>query len=213
MSCCQCEGIRQEFDPRFAKRELRRYLRSGLRKTTRLLLEGIRARGVRNATLLDIGGGVGAIHHELLGDGTVSASVDVDASPAYLSVARDETLRRGNADRVRFIEGDFVELAPSLESADIVTLDRVICCYPDMAALVSRSAGLARRTYAVVYPRERFLTRTMIPMVNGVQRIRRSSFRVFLHSPAAIDAVVRELGFTRASLRRTIVWEIAVYAR
>jgi ubiquinone/menaquinone biosynthesis C-methylase UbiE len=128
MSCCQCEGIREEFDPRLAKRELRRYVRSGLRKSTRLLLEGIRACGLRSATLLDVGGGVGVIHHELLGDGTASAATHLDASPAYISVAREEATRRGHGDRVRFIEGDFVELASSLEAVDIVTLDRVICC-------------------------------------------------------------------------------------
>jgi hypothetical protein len=82
-----------------------------------------------------------------------------------------------------------------------------------MTALVWRSAGLARRVYAVVYPRERWLTRAMVPMANGFLRVRGSSFRVFLHAPAAIDATVRGLGFTRVSLRRTVAWEVAVYER
>jgi hypothetical protein len=53
-----------------------------------------------------------------------------------------------------FQYGDFVALAPALSAADVVTLDRVICCYDDMPALVGRSAALAERLYGVVYPRD-----------------------------------------------------------
>ena len=44
-------------------------------------------------------------------------------------------------DRVRYEVGDFVALAPDVEPADVVALDRVVCCYPDMAALVSPVGG------------------------------------------------------------------------
>lgn len=36
----------------------------------------------------------------------------------------------------RFRYGDFVSLAPDLETADLVTLDRVVCCYPELEPLV-----------------------------------------------------------------------------
>src|SRR6266480_1931756 len=126
MPCCHCQGVEAIFDARVAARELRQYRRRGPRKTTRLLLDALRAAGVRGRTLLDVGGGVGVIQHELV---------------------REEAARQGHAERLRLHRGDFVDLAPELPPADIVTLDRVICCYPDLPALVGLSAAHARRVY------------------------------------------------------------------
>src|SRR5262245_31553857 len=143
MSCSHCEGIREEFNADIASRELRRFRRRGAAKATRLLVEAVRERAPTSGSLLDIGGGIGAIHHVLL-EGAVGSATHVDASPAYIAAAREEASLRGHGDQVHFVEGDFVELAPTLDAADVVTLDRVICCYPDMPALVARSAALAR---------------------------------------------------------------------
>ncbi|MBA2255010.1 MAG: methyltransferase domain-containing protein, partial [Chloroflexi bacterium] len=113
------------------------------------MIGALAAGGVDGLTVLDIGGGVGAVHHELLRAGA-AAAVDVDASRAYISVARSEAKRQGHGARVRYVAADFVAVADELEPADLVALDRVICCYSDMAALVGRSAALARRRYGVV---------------------------------------------------------------
>src|SRR6266508_4007771 len=117
MDCCQCRGMESQFDRGEAERKLRAYRRGGPVLSTR--------------TLLDIGGGVGAIQHELLKAGAARAT-DVDASNAYLDAARAEAARQGHADRATFHHGDFVALADAIAPADIVTLDRVICCYHDM---------------------------------------------------------------------------------
>ncbi len=212
VSCCECQGIESKFDPRTARRDLRRLRRRGPLPTTRLLLDDLRARDVAGASLLDIGGGVGAIHHALLDAGAASA-VHVDISPAYLAAAREEATRRGHGDRVRFALGDFVQQAPALPSADIVTLDRVICCYPDLEALVGLAAGKARCVLGAVYPRAAWWVRLGIRVENLLSRLRRSDFRVYLHPPAAIDGVLRAHGLERATLRRTLAWEVATYAR
>ena len=127
VTCCQCQGIESEFNHRLAQRELRRYRRRGPVRSTRLLLEVLKPALTPNSTLLDIGGGVGAIHHELLDAGAVSA-VHVDASSSYLDAAREESTRRHHLEAVEFVQGDFVTLAPELAPVEIVTLDRVICC-------------------------------------------------------------------------------------
>ena len=67
MDCCQCQGIEQVFDERQAKKDLKQYRKKGPSSTTRILVEAIKAQGVQDLSLLDIGGGVGAIQHGLLG--------------------------------------------------------------------------------------------------------------------------------------------------
>ena len=212
MSCAQCRGIEEEFGRDVAARDLKRFRRKGPDRTTRLLIEALQREGVEAATLLDIGGGVGAIHHELLDLGAREA-VHVDASSSYLEVAREEVSRRGHAERVAFRHGDFLDVSPALERADVVTLDRVICCYPDMQRLVSASAGLAGRLYGVVYPRDNWMMRVGVPVANLFFRLRRSCFRVFLHPTAAVNAAVQAAGLRERSVRRTPLWQVWVYAR
>ncbi len=79
MTCSQCRGIEKQFDSGFAQRDLKRYRKKGPNRTTRMLLEDLAAEDVNNGTLLDIGGGVGAVQFELL-DAGVSRAVAVDAS-------------------------------------------------------------------------------------------------------------------------------------
>ena len=140
MSCPQCIGIEDLFDKRLAAKELKRFQRKGARSTTRLMVEKIAAEGAKGLTLLDIGGGVGAVQVELLSAGVRSA-VDIDASRAYLAAAQEEAARRGFKARVTYRHGNFVDLADSLEDADIVTLDRVVCCYTDARSLVELPRG------------------------------------------------------------------------
>ena len=167
VTCCQCEGIERQFGRRTARWELRRFRKRGPAVTTRMLIDALRREGVSGASILDIGGGVGAIYHELLASGARNA-VHVDVSPDYLAVAREEAERRGQADRVEFVRGDFVDLAAARSESDVVTLDRVICCYPDMDRLVALSADKARRLFGAIYPREAWWMRLAAAGVNAI---------------------------------------------
>ncbi|HEX4935445.1 MAG TPA: class I SAM-dependent methyltransferase [Gemmatimonadaceae bacterium] len=212
MTCCSPESFESTFDERHATKQLRRYRRRGPNKTTRLLLEALRAGGVKDASVLDVGAGVGVVHHELLNDGARSA-VHVDAAQAHMRAAREEAARRGHAERVTFLYGDFVELADGIAPADIVTLDRVICCYPDMERLVAASAAKAQRLYGAVFPRERGVVKVMSAIGNWLLRLRRNPFRSYIHPTDAIDAALRRQGFAPRSVLDTFAWRVAVYAR
>jgi SAM-dependent methyltransferase len=212
MNCCQCCGIESQFDRREATRDLARYRPRAASRTTQLLVNALVAEGVAERTLLDIGGGVGAIQHALLAAGARSA-VDVDAATAYLEVARDEAERRGLADRVRYVHGNVVDLADTLEPADIVTLDRVLCCYHDMPALVAASAAKARRLYGLVYPRDGWVIGAGVHAINLVFRLQRTPFRIFQHPSAAVDALVRRHGLEQIFSRHAGLWQIVIYRR
>ena len=211
MTCSQCQGIEQEFNRKHALEKLKQYRKKGAADTTRQLIAALREDGVDGMTLLDIGGGVGAIQHALLKAG-ISRAADVDASPAYLEVARQEAQRHGFAGRVSFYPGHVMDVAPVLPPTDIVTLDRVICCYDDMQALVSLSVRRARRLYGLVYPRDTWWVKLLLPIGNLYLRLRRSPFRVFAHPTQAVDAIVRGQGFHQKFYRKMGFWQVVVYA-
>lgn len=213
MPCSQCQGIESLFDARTARRDLRRYRRKGPAKATRALIEALVAEGVAGASLLDVGGGVGMVQQELLAAGAERA-VSVDAAFAYVEAAREEAARRGTAERVRFELGDFVELAPSIPAADVVTLDKAICCYPDVERLVALSSERAGRLYGLVYPQERWYVRLGAAVVNALLALRRSRFRVFVHPSDLVGRIVAENGLAERFSRRVgPIWQVAVYGR
>ena len=212
MPCCQCCGYEAQFNRKVAAGDLRKYRKRGPMRTAQLLIDALKTEGVEGLTLLDIGGGVGAVQHAMLKAGVAHASA-VDASTAYLDAAAEEAQRQGHADRIRPRHGDFVTVAAEIEPADVVTLDRVICCYADMQALVALSAERARRLYGVVYPRRTWWTRLEFALLNTLLRLRRSPFRAFIHPPAAVDALIREKGLTQRFYAQTWMWQVVVYGR
>jgi len=212
MPCNCCEITDNAFSEAEARSEMRNYRKRGPAAQTKLLLNVIRSLNLKNADLLDIGGGIGVIHHELLED-TVKETTHVDASSAYLKHAREEAARRGHAERVKFIHADFTDVAPELSKADIVTLDRVVCCYPDFRRLLKAAAEHSRRVVALTYPRETWYLRFFFKITDFFQKLRRDPFRVFLHPVAEMDSLLKSEGFERVSLRRLFVWEMALYQR
>jgi predicted TPR repeat methyltransferase len=208
---CGC-GCANVFSTRDAKDDLKRYQDHGPDPTTRALIAAITREGVEGATLLDIGGGIGAIQLELLAAGA-ARSEGVDASPPYIRLARTEANRRGLADRAVGRVGDFVAVAAEVEPADIVTLDRVVCCYSDPAALVGRAADHAVRLVGLVYPRTNWWIRLGARIANITLRFRRGGSRIYVHPDRAVEAPLRTAGFERRTIKRTLIWQVALFVR
>jgi SAM-dependent methyltransferase len=209
---CDCPGCPNVFSHDEAEKDLRRYRDKGPDPTTKALLDAIRARGIDGATVLDIGGGVGAIQLELLAAGAAS-TVSVDASSDFVAVARAEAERRGFADRTRHLAGDFVTLADALEPADVVTLDKVVCCYSDMQLLVDRSVERARRMIGLVYPRSAWWVQALATVGNAGYRLFRSATRFYIHPQDRVDRLIRDAGFEAHPVQRGIVWQVVLYVR
>jgi Methyltransferase domain len=203
----------EAYNEKTAAADLRSYRKKGPRPWTRTLIAALAAEGVEGATLLDIGGGIGVIHHELLAAGADRA-VGVEASSAYLDAARAESDRRGHGDRVTYRHGDFVALAGSVPPADIVTLDRVLNVYPDWERLAGLSAARARRLYGVVIPRDTRFVRLVIFGINLTLRLQRKRVRAAVVPVDAIERVVGENGLSpHFSATVGPAWQVAVYRR
>lgn len=212
MPCNCCEITDKTFGEDSAKSDIKSYRKRGPAGQTKLILQAIRSLNMKNAELLDVGGGVGVIHHELLED-VAEKATHVDASSAYLKVAKDEALRRGHSERVSFVHADFTDVAKDIPQADVVTLDRVVCCYPDFRGLLKAAAQHSRQAIAFTYPREVWYLQIGFKVVNFFQNLGKDPFRIFLHPISEMDSLLQREGFRRVSLRRLFVWEMALYQK
>jgi tRNA1(Val) A37 N6-methylase TrmN6 len=212
-SCCAFgKTADQHFDTKKVAKELAQYRRKGPRPTTRGLRDGLLSTGLREGTLLDIGGGLGILSLELL-DAGFSRAVVVDASSAYLATASEEATRRGRSVATEFLHGDFLAVASKLEPSTVVTLDRVVCCYPLYEALLEQALRLARTSFAMSYPRDRWFVRLGVWLENALGRRSGNAFRTFVHPPSAMMRIIEQAGFRLASRRRTLAWSSDVFVK
>ena len=212
MASCHCEATDRHFTVARARDELATYGRRGPTGTARLILRCLADLGWPARTLLDVGAGIGVLHHELLEHG-VERAVHLEAATAYVQVAGEESARRGHGARVTFRHGDLVSDGAVLSPADLVTMDRVVCCYPELEPLIRISAGKAIRYYALSYPHERWYTRGHTWWQNAKRRRAGNAFRTFVHPVARIRSLVQDAGLRLVCSRRTVMWEVLLCSR
>lgn len=206
--CCSPKGYRWIFSERSARAEAKRYRRRGLDPTSRRIVEFLIQQGVEGRTLLEVGGGVGAIQIELLKAGAARA-VSIELTPTYEQVASELLRETGLEDRVARRVMDFAEGAAAVEPADIVIMNRVICCYPDMPKLTGAAAAHTREVLVISFPRERWWTRVVLTVGNLALRVARRQFQVFLHPPDQILAEATQYGLGTALNRAGPFWQVA----
>ena len=204
-------GCCRMFDAGRACSDARRYRKKGLGGDARPIVEYLRTR-VDGASLLEVGGGVGAIAIELLRAGATRAT-NVELSPAYEAEAAALLAERGLAGRVERRVLDFALEPEKVESADVVVMHRVVCCYPDMPRLVVPAADRAARLLALTFPREAWWVRWGIAGANLYERLRRHNFRVYLHAPAEIIAAAESRGLRPVFDRTGPLWRWVVLER
>lgn len=213
MSCgSSCCGAADFFGDRIARRKLRKYRRRGPFGTTKRLLAALRESSAPKDSLLDVGGGIGMLAHELIAAGTSHATI-VDASQAFLAAAAEESARRHTSDRLRLQLGDVVELRDQVPSADVVTLDKVVCCYVDMESLLATTASRTRHVMGLAYPRDDWWVRAFVAIGNRALQLRGSTFRSYVHATADIEAALQRAGLTPRTQSRGALWIVAVFER
>jgi magnesium-protoporphyrin O-methyltransferase len=200
------------FSERGARGQARSYRRSGLDAGSRRIVALLKERGVGGLTLLEVGGGIGAIQIELLKAGLTRA-VSVELTPTYEESAAELLREAGFEDRVERRVMDFVNAGADIEAADIVVMNRVICCYPDLPRLAGAAADHARGLLVMSFPKERWWTRAMVWMANVGMGLMRREFRIFLHPMAQILATGEKHGLKLSVDRPGVFWEIAAMER
>lgn len=136
------------------------------------------------------------------------------ASTASMAACRTEAERQGHGDRIIHLRGDFGSVADDVEPADIVTLDRSVCCWDDPRTLIDQSASKARWLYGLVYPRDVWWVRYGWRHLSNVSQVlKRSSLRLSTPRTADIEAILARHGLRRRHHAEVGIWQIELYRR
>jgi 2-polyprenyl-3-methyl-5-hydroxy-6-metoxy-1,4-benzoquinol methylase len=210
--CCSRQGYDDFFTEKMARRDARTYRRRGLDANARRILGFAARRGVEGATVLDVGGGNGALGLELLKAGAERA-ITVELSSSYDTTAMELAREAGLEDRIERRVVDFADAAEELPEADLVVMHRVVCCYPDGEALVAAAAGRARRLLAFSFPRRTWWMRLGASAVNVYLAARSMEYRSFIHRPGRLLAAAESAGPAAVWEHDGALWRIAGFER
>ncbi len=170
------------------------------------MVDFLEARGVQDASVLDIGFGIGALHLELLKRNADHVTgVEVVETSENLTPGLAEEL--GFSDNVDYRLGDFALMPAEVPESDILVLDRAVCCHPDWEGLVRPSAQHARRLYGLVLPVDTWYAPALFGVANIFFRLFRLECQSHLHPRGKIDAAINAAGLTRAFTARKGIWE------
>jgi Methyltransferase domain len=211
MSSCCAPRYRRVFGKRQAQRDARRFRRKGLDQTAQEIVDGLVERGVADASVLDVGGGVGAIDIALLEKGAGRATV-VEISEEYDDEAGALSAEHHLEGQLTRRHGDFVEVGSGVEAADIVVMHRVVCCYPDPEALVGAAGDHARRLLALSFPRETWWIRIGWYAVDLWFRVV-YRFSSYVHAHDRILGAAANAGFMPVREHSGRLWHVAVLER
>ncbi len=185
--------------------------KKGLSVTSRGILSALTSQGLAGSTSLELGCGVGALTLGLLKDGVASAA-GMDLSPKMVEAARSLAAEEGLSGSVSFEVGDGARA--NLNVADIVILDTVLCCYPDVRSLVDNTSSAVRRYYAISMPDDGRLATRLLRIFLPVQSVffRRGTFRFFIHPKRKILGQLERKGFRLVSESVAgRIWSVLVF--
>jgi hypothetical protein len=211
-SCCQPDDFDRIFDEKHARSKARAYARNGLTGDAQRIAELVRERLAPGYSVLEVGGGIGEIGLELLRDGAARV-LNVELATQYERVAAELIRERGLDDRVARRVGDFVREGDTVPHADVVVMNRVVCCYPDGDALVGAAAVHARRYLALTIPVDRWWIRLGIRMGNAFLALRRNTFRGYVHSTRLVVDAAQRRGLRLAEQHRGLIWQLIAFER
>lgn len=210
MTCKHCCGADRFFDLKGAQKEMKKFKRKGAGKSTKRLIKLLFPQNVKEKTLLDIGGGIGVIQWSFLEKGGKN-TMDVDASNGYLEVAKSYAEENDYMDKVRFLYGDLVEKAVEINTYDFVTLDKVVCCYPDYESLLGLALKKCDKTIALTFPLGGPISKIIAQMEQVYFYFKKIPFGTYIHSPDEIEKFIHSKGFKTVHKKISFPWHVQVY--
>ncbi|WP_153394273.1 SAM-dependent methyltransferase [Ornithinicoccus halotolerans] len=206
MGCCEPAGYGRVFTPGSARRQAQAATRRGVRGTEALLARMAAAHTrLRDATVLEVGAGVGGLTVTLLRRGAAHATA-LEMTDSYDEAAGQLAREAGVADRVQRRIVDLAREPQAVAPADVVVLHRVVCCYPDHAALLRAAAGRTRRLLLLTLPRERLAVWAGISLGNLTLRLTGQQFRAYAHPHREVLAELAAAGLHPVADEQGLLW-------
>jgi len=212
MTCEHCCGADKLFDEKGARKQLKKFKKSGAKGSTLQLINQTFLADNQGRTLLDIGGGIGAIQWSFL-ENNGDSTTDVDASEGYILTAREHGEANGWSEKTNFIKGDFVDVIDTINEFDYVTLDKVVCCYPDYKSLLTKAAEKSRFRLGMSFPVGGWVSYLLFRMASLYMYLKKNPFRTYLHSKDEIHELITGLGFERIHTSVKFPMRVWVYER
>lgn len=205
--CCDPRGCDSMFGAGYARERARRYRRRGLGVTERNIVDFLGRRGLHGTTILEIGGGIGEIQLQLLLGGAARAT-NLELVDAYDSLALALADQAHVSDRIERRVLDIAAKPDLVESADIVVMHRVVCCYPDYERLLGAAADHARRLLVFSHPPRNVASRALVAVQNATFRRSGNTFQTFAHPPEEMLAVLERRGMRQVHSHAGLVWHV-----
>lgn len=200
------------FAPDRAHKAAERFRKRGVDGDSRRIADFLESLGLEGASVLDVGGGVGQLHLELLRRGAARAT-SLELVESYDAAAEALARELGLGDRVTRLHGDLAADPELVGDHDFVVMHRVVCCYPDAEGLITAASRRAERAIVFSHPPRNIVARAAVGAENLGRRLRGSSFRVFVHDPEVMErAAVASGGLRPALHHHGLAWDVAGFA-
>jgi len=206
--CCGADLI---FNAKTAKKQYTSFLKKGPAKATKKLIRQLYKNKIGHA-LIDVGGGIGAIQWWFLKNGG-KQTFGIDASSGYIALAQKHAAEHNLKDNTHFIIGDFITKANDLPNVDHITLDKVICCYPDFESIINLACEKSNRTISLCYPMDGFIAHFFRRFGVLFMKLRGNPFRPYIHKVSSVQALFIENGFEIKEKELSFPWHIETYVK
>lgn len=206
-----CCGADMLFDEKTAKKEYAKYLKKGPDRVTAKLIEQL-STVEKGRSLIDVGGGIGAIQWWFLNQGGESV-YGIDASSGYLSLAGQHALKKNWTSNVLYFMGDFTDKKDDLPMADHTTLDKVICCYPNFENIVKAACDKSHKSVSVSYPMDGIIAQAFRSVGVVFMKLKKNPFKPYIHPVRNVRQSFSNHGFKISQRDLKFPWYVETYIR
>lgn len=210
-NCCNL-AYQDTFDHKRAKKELADYKKKGVKANSQPLLKLIQNLPLKDAEVLEIGGGIGALVFESFKRG-IQRAFCIDISKAYADTFLTESKEKGLEDKIEHYLGDFLEHSDKTPQVDLVILDKVICCYEDYVELINTSSAKAKQWYAFTLPQNNLVVKIGHALSMAVKRLKGDPFTSYIHPISTIKELLKNAGFEEIASSNRRGWKSMLFEK
>ena len=193
------------------------YDEKGLKKHTKFIFDYFDHLDLTEFTLLELGCGVGGLLFKFL-DMDAKHIYGIDLSEQMIRKAKENANKFNYEQQSSFVIGEFnvdAKKLLSINQADIVIADRVLCCYPVPMDIMEQILRYNPKYIVIVQPRKNILVRKLLDLTITLKQIKWRVKRPKLDIPFVPVKTYTEFlaasKFTQVLQRFRYFWEVIIY--